>query len=310
MDSNRPVWHFLCVNALLLGLAGCVSQHDFTGVALPKQQLQNTGHSEHQTFLSARLSQKLIPLYEKDGHIATSGYIAQMLGLRKERIGNLSCYSQAPDDLALRYSAPTVGVWGLPLYTGYRHDIVNSLHSLHGGNAQAVADRRKMLEALVHQSFVSNQLDWQTGFLIHALGDSYAHVYFKNGQLQSYGEFIGHAFENTRWGERPDSIFVNGHSEIYLSYVSALFRALSPAGGASQERKDLLEAFQKRIREEAALGNKADKTAIYAMPTEAGSYIDIEHSDVNCEAAYSHLHSTEVRAFLRDLTLKLASRDK
>lgn len=309
MDSNLPIWHFLYVNALLLGLAGCVSQHDFTGVALAKQ-VPSPGHSEHQTFLSARLSQKLIPLYEKDGHIATSGYIAQMLGLRKERIGNLSCYSQAPDDLALRYSAPAVGVWGLPLYTGYRHDIVNSLHSLHGGNAQAVADRRKMLEALVHQSFVSSQPDWQTGFLIHALGDSYAHVYSKNGQLHSYGEFVGHAFENTRWGERPDSIFVNGHSDIYLSYVSALFRALSPAGGASQERKDLLEAFQKRIRDEATLGNKADKTAIFAMPTESESYIEIEHSDVNCETAYSHLHSTEVRAFLRDLTVKLASRDK
>ncbi len=309
MELYRNVRKYFALGVLLLpiSLSGCVSQHDFTGVSVaePSQQI---GQSRQLSTLDGRLL-NVVPYYEKDGHIATSGYIADMLGLEGKRIGSLSCYSQAPDDLALRYSAPAVGIWGLPDYTGYRHDIVNSLHSLHGGNAQAVAIRRKKLEALVHQSFTSGQPDWQTGFLIHALGDSYAHVYSKNGQLHAYGEFVGHAFENTRWGERPDSIFVNSHAEIYLSYVSALFRALSPAGGAGQERTDLLEAFNFRIRAEAARGESADKTAIFAMPSRSDSYVDIEHSDANCKTAYNELNDKDVRVFLRALTAMLDSQD-
>lgn len=298
----------LGVLPLLISLSGCVSQHDFTGVPIAEPSKQ-MGQSRELNTLSGRLPLKVVPYYEKGGHIATSGYIADMLVLEGKRVGSLSCYSQAPDDLASRYSAPAVGIWGLPVYTGYRHDIVNSLHSLHGGDAQAVAVRRKKLEGLVHQSFISGQPDWQTGFLIHALGDSYAHVYSKNGQLHAYGDLVGHAFENTRWGERPDSIFVNGHSEIYLSYVSALFRALSPAGGANQERTELLEAFKVRIRTEAARGESADKTAVFAMPSRSGSYVDIEHSDANCKTAYSQLNDKDVRVFLKALTATLASQD-
>jgi hypothetical protein len=304
MEHKRTVGQLVVLSALL-GIAGCADQHDFTAVTLkdPVTAIQESGGG---TTLRSALRLDVIPLYEKDGHIATSGFIADMLGLDAMKIESFSCYSQAPDDLAYRYSAPAVAIWAFPAYTGYRRDVVNSLHSLHGGNAQAVEYRRQKLESLVRQSFISNRPDWQTGFLIHALGDSYAHVYSKNGQLQAYGEFMGHAFDNTPWGEKPDLIFVNGHAEIYVSYVSALFRALSPTGGVSEESKKLLEMFKKRIRSEALKGNAADKTAVFLMPKNSGIYVDTERSDKNCVEAYGRLNNTKVRAFLRLLSAQLS----
>ena len=286
-------------------LLGCSAQHDFTAVQVKETVIASDSSTKEIGALSLS-DLKVVPYYGNDGHIATSGFIADMLGVKPERIAELSCYSQAPDDLAFRYSAPWVGLWGLPAYFGYRHEIVNSLHSLHGGDAQAVVNRRSKLERLAHQSFISDQPDWQTGFLIHAMGDSYAHVYMKDGELHSYGEFVGHVFENTPWGEKPDSIFVNGHAEIYLSYVSALFRALSPAGGASDGQIRLRKEFEKRIRAEAQKGDDADKTAIFVMPSDPKIYIDADNSKRNCKAAYAKLKDDEVRAFLRSLTAQLA----
>ncbi|OIN53132.1 hypothetical protein [Pseudomonas costantinii] len=303
MGYHRAVQKLVFTSALI-GLTSCASQHDFTAVPVT-ERVKSPKVPGGDIAVLSELHLDLVPLYEKDGHIATSGFIASMLGLDRHRIESLSCYSQAPDDLAVRYSAPLVAVWGLPAYTGYRHDILNSLHSLHGGNGQAVAYRRSKLEILVHQSFLTNQPDWQTGFLIHALGDSYAHVYSQGGQLHAYGEFVGHAFENTPWGEKPDSIFVNGHAETYLSYVSALFRSLSPAGGANEERKNLLATFKARVRVEAEKGDDADKTAIFVMPKDSNFYTDIENSDKDCKQAYRRLNDGEVRLFLRALTLQL-----
>jgi len=45
------------------------------------------------------------------------------------------------------------------------------------------------------------------------------------------------------------------------------------------------------------------------MPSRPDSYVDIEHSDANCKAAYNELDDKDVRVFLRALTATLDSQD-
>ena len=76
---------------------------------------------------------------------------------------------------------------------------------------------------------ISGKTDWKVGFLIHALGDSYAHVYQRNPQSdqQAYGPAIGHAVSQGIYS--ADSIQEN--MDNYLSYLQALYEALNTGNG-------------------------------------------------------------------------------
>lgn len=138
---------------------------------------------------------------------------------------SLSVFSQAPDDYVWLYSAVPVAIWGV-VDLPYRHRIMNTLHSLHGGKNADVLLRRSRLAGLIKQADLMSVNDhWKIGFLIHALGDSYAHVHGDDGNLEAYGEFAGHAVDSIlrRDGDNID------HKTIgtYVQYTSALFCSLA-----------------------------------------------------------------------------------
>lgn len=181
--------------------------------------------------------------YNREGHQNTTALIAEMAGLEASHARRLAYFSQAPDDLWFLYSAPSVGVWGyVPFFWSYRSNIMNVLHSLHGGSHEAVIERRRNLkEQIISLRSRSNDEDgWKIGFLIHAMGDSYAHAYGALGDLHGYGEFLGHAFDNGEQDNRPDMIVMNNNYLIYIQYVQALFEALSD-GSAKADLKGLNE---------------------------------------------------------------------
>jgi len=174
--------------------------------------------------------------YPYYGHQTTTYVVARIAGWDQETSLRLSHFSQAPDDLAISYSAPAVAVWGtlIPGAWNYRHRVMNVLHSLHGGDAAAVDRRRERLHGLIA---ASNKADreqhWKTGFLIHAYGDSYAHVRPNSqGGERAYGELVGHGFDRH---VKPDHI--SEHFPMYEIYVGQLHAALAKNGGNPAELK-------------------------------------------------------------------------
>ncbi|MDP9974646.1 hypothetical protein J2W39_005916 [Variovorax paradoxus] len=78
------------------------------------------------------------PDYEfaPDGHYFTTNKFAELAGVSAEVNREITLFSQAPDDLALSYSATAVAIWGV-VWIPYRQRIVETLHSLHGGHQEA-----------------------------------------------------------------------------------------------------------------------------------------------------------------------------
>ena len=174
----------------------------------------------------------VVPDFHRDGHWDTTNLVSALSGLNKELVWRLGYFSQAPDKLALQYSAPAVGIWGF-FWWPYRQRILDTLHSLHGGDESAVLNRRRDLARMIKSYDLKDpENHWKVGFLIHALGDSYAHTHLEDGRLKAYGPLVGHIFDNGSAGYKPDS--VTAHPEVYLEYVAALANALqrpeSPAG--------------------------------------------------------------------------------
>lgn len=190
--------------------------------------------------------------FKRTGHLNTVHLVAEYAGLSEEISKQLAFYTQVPDDKPLPYSAPLVGVWGVFDWS-YRHDVMAILHSLHGGNDGAVLKRRDMLKQLIEESLNINE-NWKTGFLIHALGDSYAHVKNDDGQLEAYGELFGHAFD---FSNSPDIISADNNVEHYVSYVNALFNALD----SGQGNREMLNIFIGDIRK-ASEGLEDDVTQV------------------------------------------------
>ncbi len=197
------------------------------------------------------------PSFLPDGHHDTTSVVAAIAGLGDDVPHRLAYFSQAPDNLWLPYSAPSVAVWGSFWPTFYRHRIVNILHSLHGGGPAEVKARRQALHDLIRSSDKTKpEEQWKIGFLIHAMGDSYAHVRPTAPGPVAYGEFVGHGFDNC---VKPDMIYL--HVENYIDYVESLYHALeimSPEGDAPA-RKAKLKNFCDAIRDAAELPGDTDE---------------------------------------------------
>lgn len=189
--------------------------------------------------------------YEREGHYNTTELIARMAGYGKADALRLAFFSQAPDDLEVKYSAPWVGVWGLVprlFLWSYHSNIMNVLHSLHDGDHAEVLERRNKLKAeiayLVKENKEANA--WKIGFLIHALGDSYAHTRGGMANLHGYNEFIGHMLDNWAHGNKPDEIVVNNNYLIYIEFVTALFESLKR--DETRADRNVLSLFIKAVR--------------------------------------------------------------
>ncbi|MCP2072848.1 UNVERIFIED_ORG: hypothetical protein J2Y77_002284 [Pseudomonas lini] len=220
MIARPPLQIALCtVISSALFLTGCASTSDstFSQPQLPTPIVEKvltiwakskSSHSDQNKYFKA------------DGHFYTVAYVGQLANAN--RIDRLTCFSQSPDAMMLQYNAVPVFFWGIVDWQ-YRTLIMDTLHSLHGGDHAAVVARRAELERLVRESYQKNKPDWQTGFLIHSLGDSYAHVHGEFDVSKAYGPGFGHGFA---FKHDPDNIYLDKNYEKYNAYVFALYRAL------------------------------------------------------------------------------------
>ncbi|WP_291842771.1 hypothetical protein [Maricaulis sp.] len=225
------------------------------------------------------------PKYQRDGHQDTTYMVARLAGHSSEDAALLAFFNQAADDLAMRYAAPQVSVWGTFGAWGYRHRINAVLHSLHGGDQAVVAQRRLDLANMIEaRNRSEGQASWQTGFLIHALGDSYAHT---DPVGHAYGETYGHLFD----GHAPD--LVGNRPGLYLDYVDALFDALELDTASDREA---FSRFKTLIRN----APEGDIAAHRAAITEMRDYYP-DTARLECDALAASLSMREVSRFLRDV---------
>jgi hypothetical protein len=263
----------LACAAMALALAGCATQ--------PAYRTLNP------SCLTADNGLK----YQRDGHQDTVFITARLAGMPAREAAELSFYAQAADDIAWTYAAPQVSVWGTFGFWGYRHRVNAVLHSLHGGDADAAERRRERLAFEISRRMgpgASSDPDWawQTGFMIHALGDSFAHT---RADGTAYGELYGHLFD----GHTPD--LAGLRPELYQSYVIALYTAL---GGDSGEDFEALSDFLASV---AAEGGDVDRFAAAIRSRRAG----MAAAQLDCDALADRLDRGRVNAFLRDLERRL-----
>jgi RHS repeat-associated protein len=178
-------------------------------------------------------------LYGPAGHFWTTYAIAMATGnFTPRQAYQLAYYSQYPDQDPQYEAVDTIKQMGghlaacfgeMPSQDDYRDSQAHSkrvfdlIHSMHGGDPTAVAQRRLALRQMIMDP---NLTPWQRGTLIHALADAYAHVDSRTGN--AYGWPIGHA----RDGHSPD--YIGNAKRHYEAYVIALYFALGGRGDALQ----------------------------------------------------------------------------
>lgn len=235
----------------LLSLAGCSSSPEFHALTVEKTNAQ--------VLDTQKIADALERVqYKIDGHFYTAGYVAHLAGYDSEKTLELACSTQVPDEV-FKLNAVPVSFWIIG--PTYRHQIVNGLHSLHGGDTAQVMKRRAVLKQMITDSAKSGPA-WQTGFLIHAFGDSYAHVH--GNPPEAYGEGIGHLVDSL-FRNDPDAIFVNNNHVRYIAYVRSLYEALAPAGDPGKADPAALDLFISNIEDEAKKGEDKEKKVTIVM---------------------------------------------
>lgn len=196
------------------------------------------------------------PGFKPDGHINTTHIISHIAHVDPETSERYALFSQVPDAQWFRFSAPAVSVWGVPWWGGYRHEINAILHSLHGGGSEQIDNRRRKLAELIrkYHGLNARENDWKVGLLIHALGDSYAHVYsMDGGSEKAYGPSFGHLNEKGNYS--PDSIQENFAN--YTQFTQALFESL--AGNDKQKYIEDYDGYIDALNSIVKESNKISK---------------------------------------------------
>ncbi len=242
--------------------------------------------------------------YKKGGHFFTVYYVtvvSEGAGIDVDRANRLTCYAQSPDEISA-YNAVPVSFKNMFYDWGYRHDVVNSLHSLHGGDTDAVNYRRKTLQKLITQSLKEGpNSDWKTGFMIHALGDSYAHVKGDYDSPKAFGEGVGHLFASI-FGPDPDNVYVGENYKEFDAYIQALYAALAdPSNSGYEESRKRLQFLVERIKNDKGKLNKKDEAFIKLLVSITKDPLD----ESVCSQLNSQLDDAQVRAFLSKLTAEL-----
>jgi hypothetical protein len=134
------------------------------------------------------------------------------------------------------------------------------LHSLDGASPAQVAAWRTCLEKEIQNADTA----WKKGFLLHALGDAYAHTKGKRGERGAYPTGLGHGLTGTA----PD--IPSKRPDLFRDYLGAVNRALG--GNASSQ---MLDQISGRLTQRAGLLNREKKRRknARALATELG-YID------------------------------------
>jgi len=234
-----------------------------------------------------------IKRFKIDGHFYTTNFVLEAADVRAARADRIGCFSQAPDEIA-KYNAIPVSIFGVFDWKKRSH-IVNALHSLHGGNHAAVVKRRAALQGLIHESYHQARPDWETGFLVHALGDSYAHVKGDFDSSTAYGEVVGHGFAL----QDPDNIYAGDNYKKYNAYILALFDAIAdPINKVGRAR---LVAFTEQLEATVLERKVHGKDLIDTLERHMYSPMQIK----DCKDLFSEIEDKEVLDFLANLAIKL-----
>lgn len=210
---------FLFVGAFVF--VGCMS-NPVVGDREPAESASVCYEKHNPQFAAA--AQAFYFYYEQDGHLYTTYKVAKEAGFSEKRALMLAYYTQYPD-IDVDYLAVPVAIRNLLWPPGWewRDDITGGLHSLHGGDSDAIMARREELANILRDTLQDEKLDWMSGMLIHALGDAYAHT--KNEYLRpeekAYGKVFGHACASL-FGNSPDKICREDNKDKYLGYLQSL----------------------------------------------------------------------------------------
>jgi hypothetical protein len=251
---------------------------------------------------------KLELKYKDDGHLDTAYIVARQAGWDAASAAELAFYTQAPDDFAAAYSAPSGTARLLALQFERAHLLSSVLHSLHGGGSDDVAHRQGVLAQMIAEQAGSwaeparQDERWKLGFLVHALGDSYAHVWGVNQNQAgsvSYNPLVGHIPDGLVHGN-PDDIA--GNFPNYARYARALFAALDRGDGDSAALEAYLADVENAVAREAR--GEAGITTALIRSTSTDDYRPAGRLD--CPAWTAQLdYDTGVRPFLREIEARL-----
>ena len=251
---------------------------------------------------------KLALKYKDDGHLDTAYIVARHAGWDAASAAELAFYTQAPDDFAAAYSAPGGTARLFALQFERAHLLSSVLHSLHGGGADDVAYRQRVLSQMIDEQAgawsdpARQDEHWKAGFLVHALGDSYAHVWGVNQNQPgsvSYNPVVGHIPDGLVHGN-PDDIA--GNFPNYALYVRALFAALDRGNGDAAALEAYLADVENAVAREAR-GEAGIATALIRS-TSTDDYRPAGRLDCPGWAAQLD-YETGVRPFLRQIEVRL-----
>jgi hypothetical protein len=175
--------------------------------------------------------------YRIDGHQWLTLRIAMAATGNYQLAHGLAYYSQYPD---IDYSYEAIRQAKIIIDLDWQESIMGDLHSLHGGDACAVQLRRSHLRnGVAYWYHLEGSEVWQTGLIIHALGDSYAHT---EGELNSldekaYGRPFGHAVDSIV-GPDPDTIA--NFKPKAIEFATKLYGALIGPGDKTNAEFDAI----------------------------------------------------------------------
>ncbi|HRJ10185.1 MAG TPA: RHS repeat-associated core domain-containing protein, partial [Prosthecobacter sp.] len=192
-------------------------------------------------------------LWGEAGHFWTTYGVAVAAGLPPQKAFTLAYYSQVPDEhVALdawslwKSDGNTASMFRTTNrretlnYIGEGRDlhdwsmaVQRNIHSLHGGDAEAVRRRQGDLRQMVQNGGSS---DMERGLLIHAYGDSYAHV---NASGSAYSTGNGHGWDSRSNATDPD--LIGNRPQRHRDHMGELYSALNEGGGKPELLDSLVE---------------------------------------------------------------------
>jgi hypothetical protein len=166
------------------------------------------------------------PSFTTDGHLYSTYLVARYEGINQIDAYTLAYYSEYPD-IDGNFKATSAFIFS----PHWRSDVRKVLHSLHGGDLDAIEVRRKALKMALSDSL--NQAPpnyWQAGLIVHAFGDAYSHTTKELGDpnQEAYGSIICHLHH---W-KTPDQIARRKVFPKYREFIEQLYNVIDVEGGA------------------------------------------------------------------------------
>jgi RHS repeat-associated protein len=205
-------------------------------------------------------------LYKAPGHYYSAFVAARCAGMSVQSAQNFAYYAQFPDqrkqfdgyEAGWRRSLRLLGNLGSPPDSKdeqFDKDIQEYIHSLHGGDAAAIARWRRCLASLMKSGKLRA---WEQGVVAHAYQDSFAHTKGAPGSEKAYGGRWGHAADTVGigGGQCPDEACNNGPK--FQRSLNALIGTMRGATGAGPS-SDVAKACSDAIWGSGLHGNNHDR---------------------------------------------------